>query len=309
MTKSPQAADYRATMRARSRTFYWASRLFGRRLAADIAQLYAFCRTLDDLADSVHAASPRTALERIRADLAAGSSSLPVVADFLLLARRHALPEAAVEALITALEQDLEPVRLSGWEQTLSYGYGVAGTVGVLFCAIVGVRDPEALPFAVDLGIAMQLTNMARDIQEDARLGRLYLPLPAAAGDARALAAGDPKARAAAVTMAREALLRAEAYYRSADLGMAYLPLRPRAAVLVAARSYEAIGAVIRRPGRDYWSGPARVSAAGKLWHSLRALAALGAGLVRPKPRPGVHDARLHAPLEGGGIGIDRRAR
>jgi len=297
---SATGRSYPETLRSKGKTFHWASRFLGRRLAADVALLYAFCRYLDDLADA--SSRPRAAamLRRVRGDLIRGSSPTPVVADFIRLAERCAIPIGVVHALIDALQQDLGPVCMRDWQETLRYSHGVAGTVGLMFCAIAGVREQAARPFAIDLGVAMQLTNMARDVLEDAGMQRLYLPLcNKAVQGARGIRDGDPASRAAAWESIGDALDRADLYYRSADRGMTYLPWRVRAAVLVAARCYEAIGPAIRRRGDAYWAGRVRLRAGTKLWHSLRALASL---LADPRywgwSRP-AHRGELHAPLVG----------
>ncbi|MEL6906790.1 MAG: squalene/phytoene synthase family protein, partial [Planctomycetota bacterium] len=177
------------------------------------------------------------------------------------------------------------------------YCYRVAGTVGLLMCALFGVDDPRALPFAVDLGLGMQLTNICRDVLEDAERGRVYLPQSVLGVDVTAerLAAREPDALARARTVVEDLLERAECFYRSADLGTPMLPARARYAVLAASRTYEAIGARIRRFPAGGLPERAYVGASGKALHVLRGVAA-GALPRRGSP---VHDATLHTALRG----------
>jgi len=294
------AQRYQAILRRKGRTFYWASRLFGKGMAADIAVLYAFCRYLDDLADETDSITAARRLAAVAQDIATRTSTVPVVRDFLALAERTDISIATVDTLLATLRRDAGAVGFRNWRETIRYSYGVAATVGIMFCAIAGVKDRAALPFAVDLGIAMQLTNIARDVLEDAGRGRVYLPLPApeTTDPARAIVQGDIHTRTATSATIRETLALAEHYYRSADCGMRYLPWRVRAAVLVAARCYEAIGTVIRRRGEDYWAGRCYVSTGEKIWHTLRALAALFCNPRYWRRTPGQsHLAMLHAPL------------
>jgi len=283
------------------KTFPWASRALGEATARRTRSFYAFCRYADDLADELEPQASRPVLERLAGELERGQSSDPVLADLLRLARELELDLSPARELLQAVTGDLTPARFETVAELLRYAHGVAGTVGLVMCQIFGARDPRARPFALDLGIAMQLTNIARDVLEDARQGRLYLPseLLGAAIQPADLVQDQGMARARA-TQATQAVLRlADAYYRSADLGMRYLPLRARTAVLIASRCYEAIGPRVRRAGP--WRGRAHVGLAGKCAHTARALIAsvwisIRQGIAPLLPQ---HDSRLHRDLHG----------
>lgn len=294
--------DAQQVLAHHGKSFAWAARWLGEGEAARTALLYAFCRRLDDLVDEKPPEEAREALACVRRDLARGASGDPVVASFLQLRREIGLPRAVVDAFVDGLASDLGPVRVAHPSALVRYAYGAAGSVGVMLCAAFGVRDARALPFAVDLGVAMQLTNIARDVLEDARRDRVYLPesLLSPRVTPRALVLGDPEARIEAYVAVRRLLDLADRFYRSADLGMRFLPWRARLAVLTASRVYEAIGGAIGREPHLYWKRRAVVGRAGKLWHTLRAVASL---VARPRywnvRRAPVHDAQLHVPLRG----------
>ena len=296
-------ADADAVLREHGRTFTWARRFLGRRQAARATHLYAFCRYLDDVADEGYdrrAAS--RALESVRADLVAGRSEDPCVATFLAQFTARPAVQAAALALIDGVARDLAQVAFESERELMRYCYRVAGTVGVMMCDVLDQPDPAAAPFAVDLGIAMQLTNIARDVHEDARRGRRYLPAELVAG---ASAQSLVDLEGGAHVGARQTLLdRAEAYYESGRRGLAFLPLRARFAILIAAENYRAIGVRARALG-DRVEVRAVVSPVAKLWITVGAV--LGA-FVRPSfwVRPRRHEGRLHRHLEGlGGVHLE----
>lgn len=293
-----------AVLREHGKTFTWARRFLGRRHAERATRLYALCRRLDDLADE---AADRdvaaTSLQAIRAELEAGKSGDPLIASVLQQFGGNEAARQAVVALVEGVMRDLREVAFDSDRELMRYCYRVAGTVGVMMCSALDQPDPNAAPFAVDLGIAMQLTNIARDVHEDALRGRRYLPAGMVEGaSADALAAmADDRLRTRAHD-ARVALLeRAERYYRSGWRGLAFLPVRARFAILIAAANYRAIGARVRARGADV-EHRAFVPAAAKVWITARAILAAA---VRPSfwLRPRAHDARLHEHLAGlGGV-------
>lgn len=295
------ALEPAARVLARSgRSFHWASTLLTRRHADDAATLYAFCRHADDLVDELPPAEGRAAIAALRESVVApapASVGSGVPGGFLELMRRRRIDPSIVLVLLETLERDAGPVLLRSEEQLLRYAYGVASTVGLMMCSVLDCDDPRATVFAIDLGIAMQLTNVARDVLEDARRGRVYVPMPAGTQPAD-IVADRGRARELALGAIDDVLALADRYYRSADRGIRFLPWRARGAILAASRIYEGIGAVVRRRGASYWQSRCRVSAAGKAWHTARALSALA--MVPTYWRgQAEHDGRLHRALAG----------
>ena len=158
------------------KSFHWARRFLGQHMGMKAARLYQFCRVLDDMADGDIEHGPKR-LGRIRKDLlTAGTASDPLLSHFQPFLSKQKFSTKVIVALIDGLLSDQKPVRIKSDAELLSYAYHVAGTVGILMCNVLDCDDEQALGHAIDLGIAMQLTNIARDVLEDAGMGRRYLP-------------------------------------------------------------------------------------------------------------------------------------
>lgn len=266
----------------------------------DAAVVYAFCRLVDDAVDTATSADEgRAEVLAIERELRGECEARPLVACFAELLDAWGLSRGVALELILGVRSDAGAVEVQGDPELLRYCYRVAGTVGLMMCGVIGVRDRTALPFALDLGIAMQLTNISRDVAEDARLGRVYLPatrLRAAGEEPAALVRGE----AAAGKVARvvlELLGLADRYYESADGGLRFIPWRSRLAIVVAGRVYRAIGVRLRRRGGDALAGRTVVPALEKAWWVAEALVRFGRTLVAPIVK--VHDAELHRWLVG----------
>ncbi|MBC7726362.1 MAG: phytoene/squalene synthase family protein [Microbacteriaceae bacterium] len=277
------AAD--ALLSQRGHSFHWARRLLSAPHAERATRLYGFCRRIDDLADEGPSpAAARDALAIIRQALQTRRSDDPAMRDMLQLMRGCGIDPAVPLELIQGVESDLGEVRMVDMAELLRYCYRVAGTVGLMMTAALDVTAAEALPHAIDLGIAMQLTNICRDVREDALRGRRYLPATlVGALEPAALIAPTGASRATAVHAVHTLLDLADQHYASGEQGLRHLPSGARAGILVAARVYREIGVVLRRRGGDCWSSRARVSAAAKAVVTLQALRALRskAGLRR----------------------------
>jgi 15-cis-phytoene synthase len=264
------ARQTRQILAHHSKSFSMAGRLLPAWCRDDAATLYAWCRRCDDAVDVPSASETRAAaVRRLRAELdaieAGAPQSDPVLAGFQDVARRHAIPLVHARELVDGMEMDVGPVRYRTFAELLVYCYRVAGTVGLMMAHIMNVRDEAALRRAADLGIAMQLTNICRDVAEDEKRDRVYLPEELL----RAEGAVEPDRRAA--TAVRELLGRADVLYRSGDAGLAWLPPRCALAIRAARLIYADIGRQLARVGFDVRAGRAVVSRGRKLWLVLRA--------------------------------------
>lgn len=297
-----------ATIRRHSRSFYAASRLLPTAVRDAAVATYAFCRVADDAVDEAGSAADadlrhagtRRQLDRIyrgeSVESAAGRAFGRVVV-------ASGIPRQEPEALLDGMAQDLGTVRIQDEDGLLLYCYRAAGVVGRMMCRIMGRADAEALARAVHLGIAMQLTNIARDVGEDARRDRVYLPaawLADADGSAHEVLAGRPSPAVRQVTLRIVAL--AERYYASGIAGIALLPAACRPAILSAALLYRAIGRKVRARGGDGVTERAHVGAPQKaaLIAAATARCAFDPRLRRWGSRPDVD--LLQAPLRRAGI-------
>ncbi|MBT4213264.1 MAG: phytoene/squalene synthase family protein, partial [Porticoccaceae bacterium] len=162
------------------KSFYWASFFLGSTLANRAARLYEFCRFVDDLADG-DLPNRRETLKDIKTSLTSNvdtnsAIAIPELVSFLDLAKHSNIPLNAAKELLDGMLQDQQKTELKTEAELLRYCHAVAGTVGLMMCRILNCKQERADSFAIDLGIAMQLTNISRDVLEDAQMGRRYLP-------------------------------------------------------------------------------------------------------------------------------------
>ncbi|TWX73640.1 phytoene/squalene synthase family protein [Colwellia sp. C1TZA3] len=275
------------------KSFYWASLFLGSKLATSAAQLYKFCRFVDDLADGNHP-NRQALLEDIRACL--NGHKPPVdseVEDFLALATQHNIPLAAARELLDGMLNDQTPAAFENETELLRYCYAVAGTVGIMMCRVLNCKEQRAESFAIDLGIAMQLTNIARDVLEDAHMGRRYLPASWVNLTASEITHMNTTCHEPVALAIKRMLDLAEDYYKSALLGIQLLPFRSRFSIIVALRVYRQIGVLLRHRNLCWWHGRVYVAAPKKALLSLRSIVDL-----RPIKVP-AHNKQLHRHLKG----------
>ena len=275
------------------KSFYWASLFLGHKMANRAARLYEFCRFVDDIADGDLPHRHET-LAEISARLKANdSSSGPEVEAFLNLASEVNIPMQAATELLDGMLLDQQPTAMKDQAELLRYCHAVAGTVGLMMCRILNCKHPRADHFAIDLGVAMQLTNIARDVLEDAKMGRRYLPQQWVNFSAAEIATGQIQYRYPTSKAIEQLLNLADKYYNSALLGIQLLPFRSRFSITVALRVYRQIGVLLRRRKLAWWKGRVVVNKIEKTLLSLYSLVDL-----RPKKVP-PHQSELHQSLQG----------
>ena len=268
-----------------SKSFNAASKLLPRRIRRPVTALYAFCRISDDAVDD--ARDPRRALDELYRrldDIYDGRPiNHPLDRAFLDTVETYQIPKALPAALFEGYAWDAAGKRYDTLEDTTDYCARVASTVGVMMTLIMGERRKEVLSRACDLGLAMQLVNICRDVGEDADMGRVYLPsewLRDVGLDRDAFVA-HPVFTPALGTVVERTLKIAKRHFALADIGISRLPADARPAIRAASLIYADIGRVIRRDGYDSISTRAHTSTARKLWLSLRAV---GARFWAPRP-------------------------
>ena len=251
-----------------SKSFYIASHFLPRALRESASGLYAFCRIADDLVDLGD--DPREALITLhrRLDLIYDGrpENHPIDRVLSQIVLDHQLPRVLLDALLEGFEWDIEGRDYQTLAQVCDYGARVAGTVGVMMAILMGVKDHATLARAADLGVAMQLTNICRDVGEDARAGRLYLPrdMMRDAGLEPEAFLRNPQPSAELTDVLRRLLAEADNRYRLADEGIRQLPRGCRPGILTARRLYAEIGQKVVLNGYDSISRRAVVSRARK---------------------------------------------
>jgi len=296
---NPQLRRAEEILAKKGKSFHWAKKLLSEKHGERATRLYAFCRYLDDLADE--ATSPmqaRAALMEVSQSLQTGRTNDPLVADALNLMSDCRIEPQIPQELINGLLTDLDEVELKTVDELLRYCYRVAGTVGLMMSDVLDVKDPAASPFAIDLGIGMQLTNICRDVQEDARMGRRYIPNEIVGkislDDLINPSAGQQERLRNALYFL---LNLADDYYESGQSGLPYLPSRARHGILIAAKVYHAIGLKLRSRDYRYWDGRVVIPKAQKLGITFMALG----GTVFDSgfwTKPVTHRPELHRALQ-----------
>ena len=298
----------REIMEHNSKSFALAARLLPEAARDKAAAVYAFCRRVDDAIDDAPAEAQEGALAQLYAEIdrvyAGATLREPALRAFQAVVQSCDLPRRYPAELIEGMAMDVRSTRYETREDLLLYCHRVAGVVGLMMCHVFGLTDDQALHNAAHLGIAMQLTNICRDVEEDWHLGRLYLPrqLLEAAGAPRLGTPGSAsfptdEATLQAMRNVTQSLLReADRYYASADLGIHALPFRAGLAVRAARKLYHAIGLAVAAQEFDPRRGRAVVPTAHKLSLVGRALAAHMARLPQTTLRRARTGQRVRTP-------------
>jgi len=270
-----------------SKSFATAARLFDTKTRDHATMLYAWCRYCDDVIDGQELGfgqqTPpkeiqRASLDRLYAETKRAMSGAEVTEPVYLALQRVTrecdIPEQHPLELLEGFEMDVDERQYASLDDTLTYCYHVAGVVGVMMAMIMGVRDTQTLHRACDLGLAFQLTNICRDVMEDASVGRIYLPLDWLD---EAGVPTDPSRftdhKPALYGVVRRVLGEADRYYDSSLKGLPYLSFRSAWAIAAARNVYREIGLRINRGGVTALDSRSIISKNRKLY-----LAALGGG-------------------------------
>jgi phytoene synthase len=278
--------ECRLILEHNSKSFAFAARFLAPDARDRAAAVYAYCRRVDDAIDDAPPTAQPEALIALKRELEliydASDAPLdhPALRAFRAVALQARLPERYPRELIDGMGMDVLGTRYESLEDLLHYCHRVAGVVGLMMCHVFGLTRDEALPHAAHLGIAMQLTNICRDVQEDWGLGRLYLPrqllighgareLPETIGGAFP---SDPRTLTAMSRTMRDLLREADRYYTSAELGIASLPFTAGLAVRTASRLYHAIGLRVAAQDHDPRRGRAVVPKSAKVGLALGAV-------------------------------------
>lgn len=250
-----------------SKSFYAATSFLPAEKRRAIRALYAFCRTSDDIVDRPEGdAAGRLALWSDKVLSLRTDPSDPVLAAWADARMRYSIPSRYVKQLLEGVGRDLHQDRYETFEETAAYSYGVASTVGLMSMHVIGYSGPQALPYAIKLGVALQITNILRDVGEDWQRGRIYLPqeeLNFFGIQEADIASGQVDDRWRAFL--RFQIARNRQLYSEAWPGIRMLHKDGRCAVAAAAEFYRAILVDIEAHDYDVFNRRAHVSKWGKL--------------------------------------------
>ena len=258
----------------KGKTFFWAKFLLNQKHATQAVRLYRFCRHVDDVADDTADQSvARQMLSQMIEELTAGRSAHPIISDAIALFHEAQININIPISLIQGVMSDLDLVRVKDEAALMVYCYQVAGTVGLMMSKILDIKDKRAFAHAIDLGMAMQLTNICRDVAEDALMNRRYLPA-SLIGDIEPAALITPdgqtqdKIRSTLIKMLNDA----DAYYQSGHDGLCFLPIRARLGIVIASGLYRHIGTQLANKNYACWAFRSVVSKPLKVWLTLKIL-------------------------------------
>ena len=238
-----------------SLSFHAASLALPKSVRTPCLALYAFCRLADDEVDLKQdkSASIYDLVQRLDLVYAGTLRDHPMDRAFANMVEKFDMPRALPEALFEGFVWDAMSKQYKTFDDLISYSARVASSVGAMLCVIMGERRAEVLSRACDLGVAMQLTNIARDIGEDAKEGRLYVPhdwFQQEGLDPKEFLS-DPNRSESTVVFTKRLLGKAETLYHRSEAGIAYLPPKVRPAMFAARHIYSAIGIEIKKNNYD----------------------------------------------------------
>ena len=296
----------RAVIAQHGKSFTLASWFLPAAVADDAAMVYRLCRAVDDAVDEANdTVEAATLLECLRRQLSGAVPASTVVASYLEVQSRLNIPPSAMTTLIGGVQSDIGQVRIESTQELLAYAYRVAGVVGRMMVGILRVKDPKAVQYAVDLGMAMQLTNICRDVLEDARRDRVYLPKDIV--ERHGFSSDDiidrsvPAPRLAGVV--DDILDLAETLYGRATFGLRFIPFRSRLGIFCALSLYRAIGLKLKKVhDSDPFHGRT------VLTKSEKALICLKTLMSTWRLLPGIRIFARHRPLPSDG-GWERLAK
>ncbi len=254
------------SIKSEGKSFYWASFFLPKKNRIAASRLYSICRYLDDVADNTKL-DTSSQIKNIFNQIKENESS-----EINIFFKKNNINLGILKDLIDGLISDQQNVRVTDEKELIDYSYKVAGTVGLMMLPIINTKDAEARKHAIDLGIAMQLTNIARDVYEDAKMNRLYLPKEwlgqVSVSDLIDNKLDDQKKRLIELSI-KNLIELSDKFYANGFSGMKFIPLRTRLAIFFAAKIYKGIGEKIKSGGYVYKLERIYLNKLEKLWITI----------------------------------------
>ncbi len=230
------------SLKKHAKSFYFASFFLSSTTAKHASNLYQVCRLLDDIVDHHLHPNPIQALDTISTYIKTTSQNKAV-----FISKDNYVNKEALLGLIQGIQSDAVFTPYHTLEELLGYCYQVAGTVGIMMCDILEVKDPKAYKHAVDLGVAMQLTNICRDVYKDAQLGRVYIPTNYIGSvSSQDILNPNSKLTTDIATTIIKLLELADKSYQSGYYGLSYIPRSNRLAIYIAGKLYQSIKSALQ---------------------------------------------------------------
>ena len=254
------------SIKSEGKSFYWASFFLPKKNRIAASRLYSICRYLDDVADNSKL-DTSSQIKNIFNQIKENESS-----EINIFFKKNNINLGILKDLIDGLISDQQNVRVTDEKELIDYSYKVAGTVGLMMLPIINTKDAEARKHAIDLGIAMQLTNIARDVYEDAKMNRLYLPKEwlgqVSISDLIDNKLDDQKKKLIELSI-KNLIELSDKFYANGFSGMKFIPLRTRLAIFFAAKIYKGIGEKIKSGGYVYKFERIYLNKLEKLWITI----------------------------------------
>jgi len=254
------------SIKSEGKSFYWASFFLPKKNRIAASRLYSICRYLDDVADNSKL-DTSSQIKNIFNQIKENESS-----EINIFFKKNNINLGILKDLIDGLISDQQNVRVTDEKELIDYSYKVAGTVGLMMLPIINTKDAEARKHAIDLGIAMQLTNIARDVYEDAKMNRLYLPKEwlgqVSISDLTDNKLDDQKKKLIELSI-KNLIELSDKFYANGFSGMKFIPLRTRLAIFFAAKIYKGIGEKIKSGGYVYKLERIYLNKLEKLWITI----------------------------------------
>ena len=254
------------SIKSEGKSFYWASFFLPKKNRIAASRLYSICRYLDDVADNSKL-DTSSQIKNIFNQIKENESS-----EINIFLKKNNINLGILKDLIDGLISDQQNVRVTDEKELIDYSYKVAGTVGLMMLPIINTKDAEARKHAIDLGIAMQLTNIARDVYEDAKMNRLYLPKEwlgqVSVSDLIDNKLDHQKKRLIELSI-KNLIELSDKFYANGFSGMKFIPLRTRLAIFFAAKIYKGIGEKIKSDGYVYKLERIYLNKLEKLWITI----------------------------------------
>jgi len=285
-------SDSRQIIKQNGKSFYWASKFLGKDYIDPIYSIYEMCRKLDDIVDEQSEEAAIKEIGLLKKDLT--KESLQKKFESLRKLNDDQFPQIKYfEEFILGQESDINFRQPKSINELLRYCYRVAGVVGLMVCDTVNIKDENLKFFAIDLGIAMQLVNIVRDIQEDALRGRVYIPENLIG----AVSASDVLTKPDLISKVEQEKLRildiADKYFNSANYAIKFLPKEVSMAFGLASNLYQGIGKKIIKKEQPFTNGRVYLNGAEKLFHTLKFLLKS----KKNKSYQPIHNNMLHLPI------------